>query len=329
MDEISSLIGVASSDTKTLYNSVVELINQEMIVPIKASDTNGNKAYPLYKKYRIIAEKDESIEEWLERIKRLHPVLRRSGYLSKNPLFFRENAGIIETLSAYFFSKTPSDFVSRKEKSYEIFGHEKLLDKSETKSLLRKLEIGKDDLRFYDTPEYCFHDYIPSRKEKMTLLICENKDIWFNIRRLMFEDGIKSLFGVELDGVVFGNGNKAAAKGGALREYVRFMGDPEVSFLYWGDIDREGFDIFRRIKDENPSLEVDLFAQGYEKMIERAKGTDLEDSPSSRLENRDFSDLLKAFSSEDMEFISEVFMNNKLIPQEIISYSNLRYSERI
>lgn len=109
-----------------------------------------------------------------------------------------------------------------------------MLDDPEVKSLLRHLEISESDLGFYDTPEYCFHDYIPERKNDLTLLICENKDIWFNIRRCMFEDHFKSLFGVAIDGVVYGNGSKVSNKAGALVEYVRFMGNPNVTFLYWG-----------------------------------------------------------------------------------------------
>lgn len=50
----------------------------------------------------------------------------------------------------------------------------------------------------------------------------------------MFEDHFKSLFGVAIDGVVYGNGSKVSNKAGALVEYVRFMGNPNVTFLYWG-----------------------------------------------------------------------------------------------
>ena len=192
--------------------------------------------------------------------------------------------------------------------------------------MLRHVEISDSDLGFYDTPEYCFHDYIPERKNDLTLLICENKDIWFNIRRCMFEDHFKSLFGAAIDGVVYGNGNKVSNKTGALVEYVRFMGNPNVAFLYWGDIDREGFDIFRRTRDVNDSLEIKLFLPGYRKMIERAQNICLEDSPSSKKEGVSFADLFEDFSPEEQQFLNRVLEDNKLIPQEIISYTIL--SER-
>lgn len=59
---------------------------------------------------------------------------------------------------------------------------------------------------------------ISLKKEQYGLLICENKDIWFNIRRCMFENNYKSLFGMHIDGVVYGDGNKVSQKKGALIE---------------------------------------------------------------------------------------------------------------
>ena len=120
----------------------------------------------------------------------------------------------------------------------------------------------------------------------------------------MFEDRFKSLFGTAIDGVVYGNGNEVANKQGALAEYVRFMGNCNVTFLYWGDIDREGFDIFRRTREVNTSLAIELFLPGYRKMIERARNICLEDSPSSKKEGVSFEDLFEGFSAEEQSFLN-------------------------
>lgn len=323
LDDLASIMRISVFETESLYRGIAKLIDAHIIAPVKASDTNGNKNYPLYKKYRIVLDNTGEEGELLEKIKNLHPTLLRNGYLSSHLKEFKDNSEVIDRLSVYFFSNSSDEFISRKERSFVIFGREKILDEKDVKSLLRNLEISDEDLRFYDTPEYCFHDYIPVRKEHMTLLICENKDIWFNIRRLMFEDKVTSIFGVEIDGVVYGNGNKVSQKQGALTEYVRFMGSPEVKFFYWGDIDREGFEIFRRAKEVNDSLNLALFLPGYKKMIERGKDLQIEDSPSSRLENKSFIDLIKEFSVDEQRFLLDIFDSNKLVPQEIISYIHL------
>ena len=326
LDELSSVFNTNVSDVSEMYIRIQEICDLKYVEPVKNSGMNGNISYPLYKKYRILV-KEEVSQDAIEGINRLHPLILKSGYLSSNPLEFQRNKSVIEALSIYLFRDSDETFVSRKERSYEIFGHEKTLDESSVKTLLRKLQITDSDLRFYDTPEYCFHDYIPVRKDQMTLLICENKDIWFNIRRLMFEDGVRSLFGVAIDGVVYGEGNKVSDRTGALIEYVRFMGDPEVRFLYWGDIDREGFDIFRRTKESNDRLDISLFIPGYSKMIQRAENTEPEDSPSSKKQGMRFYDLLTDFSEDERVFLNGIFENNKLIPQEIISYKYLKEGE--
>lgn len=270
LEALTDLLKADPADTKGLYDRISELAGASILEPVKNSGQNGNRKYPLFKKYRIMI-KEESSEEVEKQIRQLHPALQRTGYLSLHVKEYLKHREVVDCLNTFLFSRKAGEQISRKERSFEIFGREKVLDDPEVKSLLRHLEISESDLGFYDTPEYCFHDYIPERKNDLTLLICENKDIWFNIRRCMFEDHFKSLFGVAIDGVVYGNGSKVSNKAGALVEYVRFMGNPNVTFLYWGDIDREGFDIFRRTRDVNDSLNIELFIPGYRKMIERAQ----------------------------------------------------------
>ncbi|MBQ8942411.1 MAG: hypothetical protein IJ062_11300 [Firmicutes bacterium] len=322
LENLEALLGGGKSDTKSLFDFVEKLTKSGLLKPVKSSGGNGNNKYPMYKKYRITHE-DEEDSDVLERIQKLHPMLLKSGYLASHPKEYTNNADMIEKLNNYLFSGRTDTAVSRKERSFEIFGCEKILDDSKIKALLRSLHITDDDLGFYDTPEYCFHDYIPERKDNLVLLICENKDIWFNIRRCMFEDNYRSLFGVPIDGVVYGNGNKVSQKKGALTEYVKFMGNPTVKFLYWGDIDREGFDIFRRTKNVNADLDITLFVPGYRKMIEKARNIEIQNSPSSKKEDMDLTELIKDFSDEEREFLNVVFAENKLIPQEIIPYTLL------
>ncbi len=325
LDNLATLLNMGIVDTKELFDAVSLLVDNMILEPVKSSGHNGNRKYPMYKKYRIVMIEEPSAEAE-KQVRQLHPALRKSGYLSSHIKEYLKNKEVIDSLNKYLFSKKVGEPVSRKERSFEIFGREKVLDDSEVKTLLRHVMITDSDLGFYDTPEYCFHDYIPERKNDLTLLICENKDIWFNIRRCMFEDHFKSLFGVAIDGVVYGNGNKVSQKQGALVEYVRFMGNPNVTFLYWGDIDREGFDIFRRTREVNASMNIELFLPGYKKMIERARNVSLEDSPSAKKEGVSFVDLFEGFSADEQIFLNRVLGENKLIPQEIIPYTVL--SER-
>lgn len=192
LEALTDLLKADLADTKGLYDRISELAGASILEPVKNSGQNGNRKYPLFKKYRIMI-KEESSEEVEKQIRQLHPALQRTGYLSLHVKEYLKHREVVDCLNTFLFSRKAGEQISRKERSFEIFGREKVLDDPEVKSLLRHLEISESDLGFYDTPEYCFHDYIPERKNDLTLLICENKDIWFNIRRCMFEDHFKSL----------------------------------------------------------------------------------------------------------------------------------------
>lgn len=186
LEALTDLLKADPADTKGLYDRISELAGASILEPVKNSGQNGNRKYPLFKKYRIMI-KEESSEEVEKQIRQLHPALQRTGYLSLHVKEYLKHREVVDCLNTFLFSRKAGEQISRKERSFEIFGREKVLDDPEVKSLLRHLEISESDLGFYDTPEYCFHDYIPERKNDLTLLICENKDIWFNIRRCMFE----------------------------------------------------------------------------------------------------------------------------------------------
>ncbi|MCR4890808.1 MAG: hypothetical protein K5989_01285, partial [Lachnospiraceae bacterium] len=203
LDDLVDILGIKEGDAGTRFACIQELMDGGLLEPVKSSGVNGNIRYPLYKRYRISIKEEEN-KELIKELGQLHPILLKSGFLSAHPRDYIRHKDVIEKLNGYLFSGKAGEPISRKERSFEIFGREKLLDDSGVKALLRSLQIKESDLAFYDTPEYCFHDYIPERKEELNLLICENKDIWFNIRRCMFEDHYRSLFGVPLDGVVFG-----------------------------------------------------------------------------------------------------------------------------
>ena len=161
----------------------------------------------------------------------------------------------------------------------------------------------------------------------MILLICENKDIWFNIRRVMFEDRASELFGIQLDGIVYGCGNQITQKN-ALKNYTRFMQCEQITYLYWGDIDRAGLNIYLNAVRSNPNLSIQLFFPAYEEMLRLAQKTELPDSADQRELVEDYSSIYAGISQENRPFIEESIAHNKRIPQEIIPYTYLKNTMR-
>lgn len=305
-------------------DSILELVDQGLLTPIKSSKTDGNLQRPLYLRYNINAcVKKPQVSD--DEIRTLHPRLIANGYLLCNRERYLADRIFLQKLSDAMSAGQNGVLMSRRERSFFIFGDEKALDKHIR--LLEKIGVSGETLGYYSTPEQCFSDYIPVRKPEMTLLICENKDIWFNIRRLMYESMAKELFGIRLDGVIFGQGNDITGEG-KLSSYAHFLGTKTLEFLYCGDIDRAGFDIFLRLCDEAEELNIRLFVPAYKKMLELSENIILPDSDDKRGKIPDISELSKLFYISEQERIFNILKENKRLPQEILSYPVLAENMR-
>ena len=316
--ELESILHT-SSDAE-LFGLVSDAVSEGILSPVKASGNNGNRTYPLYLKYRITIENDYS--EALSEISMLHPTIIQNGYLQSKPALYLQYKEQLQKLNRYLFKARPTVSISKKERSFEIFDEEKQLEDSAFRGLLEHVGLTAETLCFYDTPEYCFNDFIPERKSQMTLLICENKDIWFNIRRRMYEDYAREIFGVHIDGVVYGSGNKVSETG-ALSEYTRFMGTEKIDYLYWGDIDRAGLNIYLSLIKNNPDLNIQIFVPAYEEMLCLSKNHTIPDSADHRERMGNYEAVYALFSDEMRECLNAYIEMNKRVPQEIVSYETL------
>ena len=315
----------ASSDEE-LYGIIAYLEEQQILFPIKGSKTNGNRVYPIYLKYKVSIAED-TYETEMQEINSLHPLLLDNGYLQSKPAEYKKYRALIKKLDRYLFNRNGNEIaISRKERSFEIFDEEKVLDDKTFCALLERVGITDNVLSFYDTPEYCFNDYIPAKKSKMTLLICENKDIWFNIRRMMFENHATNIFNTQIDGVVYGCGNKVS-KSGALTAYTEFIGS-EITYLYWGDIDRAGLNIYLGVVSANPSIDIKLFVPAYEEMLSLSQTKNIPDSDDEHSRMDDYSNIFDSVNKELRIEFEKSIQNNKRIPQEIITFAFLKENMR-
>jgi len=314
------------SDYKLFHIVIERLVESGVLVPVKSSKTNG-RLPPLFNKYRIIKPPDDNTD-YLESVRRLNPLLNISGYLQR-PELYRKHLEVVEGISRYlWFTKdlliSP---MSRKERSFSVWGREKLLDEQRAlvKDVLRFNCLDEDFLHYYDTPEP-FFEYLHDRGKPVTVLVIENKDTWFTFRKLMQATGKNCIAGTVVNVLLYGEGNKIT-KRGALEDYRATMlggqagqGDEATRFFYFGDLDWEGIRLFFRTREANPSLSLKPFSAMYRLMLELAEAVELPKSLDQRGVIGPLPEFLSLLGLAEEESLGVLLAEGKYIPQEIINY---------
>lgn len=312
-------------DYRLFHDGVEEMVEGGLLSPVKASGKNG-RLPPLFNKYRII-KPQEDFTEYLKSIRRLNPQLNISDYL-KRPDLFKKHRDIVEGLSIYLWMheellKKP---MSRKERSFSIWGREKFIDEkfSLLREVLRFNGLDEHFFNYYDTPEP-FFEYVHSQSAEMCGLILENKDTWFTFRKLMQATGKNVIAGKKVNLLIYGEGNKVTKKS-ALEDYAQGMfqreNGPNIEFLYFGDLDREGIRLFFRTREANPGLTIEPFVLLYLLMLQLAQDREMPRS----MDKRDMPAAVEDFAwclGCDPAGILDLLNQGRYIPQEIINYQIL------
>lgn len=310
-----------------LFHSMIEkMVANGLLKPVKASGSNG-RIPPLYNKYWIIKPR-EDYSEYMEAIRRLNPRLNISAYL-QGPEMYKKHLEIVEGISRYLWYQVEllDKPMSRKERSFSIWGREKLLDKhySRVREVLKFNGLNEAFLNCYDTPEP-FFEYIHSQPQEITALILENKDTWFSFRKLMQTTGKNRIADMEINLLLYGEGNKITKKG-ALTDYaqgmLRSQSEPTIRFLYFGDLDREGIRLFFRTREANPGLSIQLFAPLYQLMLKLAEGREMPESQDKREIPVDVEQFARLLGYKEAGAIKGLLDNDRYIPQEIVNYQVL------
>ena len=313
-------------DYLLFHREIEDVVEHGILSPVKSSGSNG-RIPPLFNKYRII-KPVEDFAEYMESIRRLNPRLNISDYL-KRPELYKKHLEIVEGLSRYLWYKAGllEEPMARKERSFSIWGREKLLDEQFVlvREVLRFNGLKDDFLNYYDTPEP-FFEYIHSHSQEMSVLVIENKDTLFSFRKLMQATGKNVIAGIAVDLLLYGEGNKITKKG-ALEDYATGMlGSQEgqtIRFMYFGDLDLEGIRLFFRTRDANPSLSIQPFAPLYRLMLELAQGREMPVSPDKRGMPAAIEDFAELLGGDQVEVINNLLAGGRYIPQEIINYQVL------
>lgn len=311
-----------------LYDLILKLIENNEIEVIKSSGGNGRKP-ALYKKYKIV-EKEEDNSFYIEEL--TYKILSKFdiSYYKKNIDKYKEHRNYILALNTFIkeneeLLKIP---LSMNERSFQIWGREKFLQKEEGKSILKNLGLNLDYLNYYDTSEPLAY-YSKSKKVPQNILILENKDTYYTMRKYLINSN-NNILRKEIDTVIYGAG-KGVIK--AFRDYdisvEDYLANKVNKIYYFGDLDYEGIIIYEKFYDTyKDKYNINLFIDGYKKMIDKINNINclpkMKDGQNKNI-NKYF---LDEFSLEYRLKIEEILKNNLYIPQEIINITDLQMEEK-
>lgn len=304
-----------------LVEKVNLLVHEGILSAVKSSKSNGMSP-PLYNRYRVnIKEKDLTFLK--DEINYSFPLNFNRDYYLNNLEKYQRDKEYIEKLANYFRTNKPNLDIPMaiNERSFGIWGQEKFLKEGSGQSILKNLGLSLADLNTYATPEP-FVYFSCNKDRNQNVLIIENKDTWYTMRKLMIH-GQYSFLGQAVDTIIYGSGKNIEK---SLEEYEdtveEYLLNPAKVF-YWGDIDYEGIGIYERLKKRySRTFNIELFQSSYVAMVKLAEGLILPESRENQNKNIDsvFLDEMTPYG----ERILQLLQRGCYIPQEIVNYHVLK-----
>ena len=304
------------------YQYIMGLLEQGKIKPVKASRKNG-KSPALYLSYWLLEEKPD-YSAWEEELHyRLHPKIGVDYYLAHPEQYGRDRNDVLALDRYLRESSALLDYPeSVNERSFEIWNREKFLTKGPGKTILKRCGLEPEALCFYETEEPLAY-YTRTRETPQELLILENKDTFFSMRKHLLE-GSAQIFGRTVGTLIYGAGKRILR---SFRDFSLcaepYMADGENTISYFGDLDYEGVGIYEQLSESfRERFSIIPFVPAYEAMLQKAAR--VADLPAtSEGQNRHISgEFFSYFSLAQTRQMRKILEAGQYIPQEIVNLSD-------
>jgi hypothetical protein len=239
-----------------------------------------------------------------------------------NLTYFKEKKKEYEELKLYltrvseFLYHPDNEVLTVNERSLKLFKDEKFLESMNGKKLLLTIGINLEDLMCEKTYEPFFY-YQYKGQVIENILIIENKDTFYSIKKLMAE-GINSWGGTSFQLLIYGEGNKITRS----IDFINELDIPENSKIYYyGDIDREGITIKHRLhgKIDKEIQWMNFFYIESWKLRQEIKSKNKQNWNEEAVLS-----FIDIFPQQESENVHTFLKNEYFIPQETLNRSELR-----
>ena len=330
LDELLSK--VRGMDYGSQYEYITGLIEKGRIKPMKTAATNGkNPALPLG--YWLI-EEEKDYSGYIDELRfGLNYRISPTYYLDHLEQYDKDRE-YVRALSGYFdkHSDRLMEQISLNERSYDIWQREKFLQREQGLRILKNCGIDTADLNFYRTSEPLAY-YSASREPGGTVLIIENKDTFYSIRRILIENSTmekpQEILGTQIDTVIYGAGKGIWKSLDDFEMCVEdYLTDSKDKYLYFGDLDFEGIGIYQKVQEKflDAGRKILPFKEAYQRMMDKAGDTGFKRLPETKeKQNRNIDrSFFRYFGEEYAVQMEEILDSGKYIPQEILNVTDFK-----
>lgn len=301
---------------------IKELLETKKFKPVLAAGKNGKKP-PLYVAYWEEEEEKDYAALLPELLYSMEPRIDISYYQQNLATYAEEREDVLQ-LNEFFRQNAAllATQVSYNERSFQIWSREKFLLKGAGKKILKHCGLELSDLNCYSTAEP-FAYFSLTRAVPQKLLIIENKDTFFSLRRFLLA-GNERLFGEKISTLIYGAGKRVIS---SFQEFAAsaepYMLDKANELLYFGDLDYEGIGIYENLAASfSQQGEIKPFKSAYLAML--AKREAYKKLPVTKEDqNRQLKgSFFTYFTAEEAEAMQKILQQDLYIPQEILSLAD-------
>ena len=289
------------------------------LAPVKSSGFNGKRP-PLYQRYRKIKPKKDLSSLVVQADRTIQPPLSAAFY-KKHPALFEQDQNMVYALQDWLLDHPiQPEMVSCNERSFDIFGQEKILAKHGER-LCKNLGINLSALAFYQTCEPL--SVASKSNDPGNLLIVENLDPFVSIRNLL-QNQKPTILGFPLQSVAYGAGRRIES---TFMDLLQFGSQSQKQSLnpvyYWGDLDYEGIRIYESFVHRYPQIKIVPWIPGYQMMLKEANklmahGRSLPSYKEGQLETQGRT-FFSYFDEDFKDQIQALWKQGLYIPQEILN----------